>query len=232
MGSMAPPSVCCPPAQQRRGFKLTSKPRHMCTQALSQSQPAFIAWRTAYLIVGWMQILISIAVRGRPLLPALPRPCLPAFEGRAVATPEVSHPPIINNPTTRPHAVHGPNKRLLQVLVWGQDLPGGNYAALRRRGSMRASTPARDYLAAARNYRTWVLMIVYGFSFGVELTMNNGEAGQAGGDRAVLDRLASYQPRPLTGPLLNTPPRLTCHPSLPPPAQCSRNSFTTHSAPA
>jgi hypothetical protein len=202
-------------------------------QALSQSQPAFIAWRTAYLIVGWMQILVSIAVRGRPLLPALPRPCLPALVGRAVPTSEVSHPPMNNNPTTRPHADLGPNTRLLQVLVWGQDLPSGNYAALRRQGSMRASTPARNYRAAARNYRTWVLMIVYGFSFGVELTMNNGEAGQAGGDRAVLDRLASYQPRPLTGPLLNTHPRLTFHPPPPsPPAQCSRNSFTTHSAPA
>lgn len=61
-----------------------------------------------------------------------------------------------------------------QVLSFGQDLPAGNYAALRRQGTLPRSNTAREYWAAARNYRTWVVCILYGFSFGVELTMNNG----------------------------------------------------------
>lgn len=56
----------------------------------------------------------------------------------------------------------------------GQDLPPGNYRALRRRGALPAPNSSRAYWAAARNYRTWVVFAIYGFSFGVELTMNNG----------------------------------------------------------
>ncbi|KAL4420578.1 hypothetical protein ABPG75_010234 [Micractinium tetrahymenae] len=59
------------------------------------------------------------------------------------------------------------------VLAFGQDLPGGNYAALRRRGDMIRPNTAREYWAACKNYRTWILCICYGFSFGIELTMNN-----------------------------------------------------------
>ena len=57
----------------------------------------------------------------------------------------------------------------------GQDLPHGNYAALRRAGSLAPSNTGREYLVAVRNYRTWVLTALYAFNFGVELTMNNGE---------------------------------------------------------
>ncbi|KAL4436328.1 hypothetical protein ABPG77_009890 [Micractinium sp. CCAP 211/92] len=61
----------------------------------------------------------------------------------------------------------------LLVLTLGQDLPGGNFGALRRRGDMIRPNTAREYWAACRNYRTWILCICYGFSFGMELTMNN-----------------------------------------------------------
>jgi hypothetical protein len=67
----------------------------------------------------------------------------------------------------------------LQVLVWGQDLPGGSYAAMRAAGELPQPNAAREYWAAARNHRTWLLTAVYGFSYGVELTMNNGEAAFA-----------------------------------------------------
>lgn len=59
------------------------------------------------------------------------------------------------------------------VLWFGQDLPHGNYAALRRMGSLPPPNTGREYLVAVRNYRTWVLTALYAFSFGVELTMNN-----------------------------------------------------------
>lgn len=63
------------------------------------------------------------------------------------------------------------------MLLLGQDLPHGNYAALRRAGSLAPSNTGREYLVAVRNYRTWVLTALYAFNFGVELTMNNGERG-------------------------------------------------------
>lgn len=66
----------------------------------------------------------------------------------------------------------------VQVLWFGQDLPHGNYAALRRMGSLPPPNTGREYLVAVRNYRTWVLTALYAFSFGVELTMNNGEGGR------------------------------------------------------
>jgi len=65
-----------------------------------------------------------------------------------------------------------------QVLFLGQDLPHGNYAALRRAGSLPPSNSGREYYVAIRNYRTWVLTALYAFNFGVELTMNNGEHGR------------------------------------------------------
>ncbi len=64
------------------------------------------------------------------------------------------------------------------MLFLGQDLPHGNYAALRRAGSLPPSNSGREYYVAIRNYRTWVLTALYAFNFGVELTMNNGEHGR------------------------------------------------------
>mmetsp|Transcript_18226 Transcript_18226/g.43618 ORF Transcript_18226/g.43618 Transcript_18226/m.43618 type:complete len:539 (+) Transcript_18226:107-1723(+) len=59
------------------------------------------------------------------------------------------------------------------VLVLAQDLPEGQYAELKREGLMRASSNAFSFWAGLRNYRTWILVVTYGFCFGVELTINN-----------------------------------------------------------
>lgn len=58
-----------------------------------------------------------------------------------------------------PAAMHRALHRL-QVLACGQDLPGGNYATLRRRGDMIHPNTAREYWAACKNYRTWILVRV------------------------------------------------------------------------
>lgn len=89
-------------------------------QGLAHGQPEFVAWRTCYLVVGWLQVAVG-----------------------------------------------------LMVLLLGQDLPAGNYSTLRRQGLMGRPNSRREYWAAVRNYRTWVMCVVYGFSFGTELTMNN-----------------------------------------------------------
>lgn len=89
-----------------------------------------------------------------------------------------------------------PNPAAAQALLLGQDLPLGNYRALRRHGALPAPNSARAYWAAARNYRTWAVFALYGFSFGVELTMNNGGAGR-GAWQALL-QLPAGQGRPST----------------------------------
>ncbi|XP_043723669.1 high affinity nitrate transporter 2.5-like [Telopea speciosissima] len=63
----------------------------------------------------------------------------------------------------------------LLVLVYGQDLPDGNYGEIRPR---RANEKPKDSFLEVlhhglRNYRGWILGLIYGFCFGVELTIDN-----------------------------------------------------------
>ncbi|GMH44852.1 hypothetical protein BSKO_12804 [Bryopsis sp. KO-2023] len=58
------------------------------------------------------------------------------------------------------------------ILSGTQDLPDGNYSELKKKGHI--PTQGRmSFFVALKNYRTWLLAAVYGFSFGCELTMNN-----------------------------------------------------------
>ena len=55
-----------------------------------------------------------------------------------------------------------------------QDAPDGNYKELRAKGKM----PKKDkvtgaYFKALTDYRVWVLFLIYGACFGIELTVNN-----------------------------------------------------------
>ena len=55
-----------------------------------------------------------------------------------------------------------------------QDAPLGNYKELRAKGLMPQASQVRgSFLMAAKDYRVWVLFIIYGACFGVELTINN-----------------------------------------------------------
>ena len=90
---------------------------------IKNQQPAFIAWRCAFFIPAFAQIIIGLA-----------------------------------------------------VLVFGQDLPDGNYAELRKSGQMDKSKSHMEIWAAVKNYRTWVMVLTYGYCFGVELTVDNNIA--------------------------------------------------------
>lgn len=59
------------------------------------------------------------------------------------------------------------------ILFFSNDLPDGRYSQLKKKGEMAKSAFKESFLAGVTNYRTWLMTIVYGFSFGVELTMNN-----------------------------------------------------------
>jgi NNP family nitrate/nitrite transporter-like MFS transporter len=55
-----------------------------------------------------------------------------------------------------------------------QDAPEGNFSRLRRDGKMLPRSYSRwSFFVACRDYRVWILFILYGACFGIELTINN-----------------------------------------------------------
>jgi NNP family nitrate/nitrite transporter-like MFS transporter len=63
------------------------------------------------------------------------------------------------------------------IMIFGQDLPDGNYDTLHESGAFEKKDPVISNFIGVMNYRTWCLTATYGFCFGVELTMNNIFAG-------------------------------------------------------
>ncbi|GLJ13686.1 hypothetical protein SUGI_0218220 [Cryptomeria japonica] len=61
----------------------------------------------------------------------------------------------------------------LIVLIFGQDLPDGNYAALHKQGDKAKDNLSKVVWHAIKNYRVWILALTYGYCFGVELTIDN-----------------------------------------------------------
>lgn len=61
----------------------------------------------------------------------------------------------------------------ITTMLFATDCPDGNYADLKASGAMKRQSNMAMWRAAVTNYRTWVMMATYGYSFGVELTMNN-----------------------------------------------------------
>ena len=53
-----------------------------------------------------------------------------------------------------------------------QDTPDGDFAALRASGALGHARPS-SLVAACRDYRVWLLVVLYGASFGVEVLMND-----------------------------------------------------------
>ena len=55
-----------------------------------------------------------------------------------------------------------------------QDTPHGNFRELRARGELPPAGSSRGgFLRAARDRRVWILFVIYGICFGVELTIDN-----------------------------------------------------------
>ncbi|CAO2204503.1 unnamed protein product [Urochloa humidicola] len=61
----------------------------------------------------------------------------------------------------------------IAVLAFGQDMPGGNYGKLHESGEMHRASVGGVLRHGVGNYRGWILALLYGYCFGVELTVNN-----------------------------------------------------------
>ncbi|GAV61957.1 MFS_1 domain-containing protein [Cephalotus follicularis] len=61
----------------------------------------------------------------------------------------------------------------IAVLIFGQDLPDGNFRRLQKSGDKHKDKLSLILYHGITNYRGWILALTYGYCFGVELTMDN-----------------------------------------------------------
>ncbi|XP_065874678.1 high affinity nitrate transporter 2.5-like [Euphorbia lathyris] len=59
------------------------------------------------------------------------------------------------------------------VLMFGKDLPDGNFARLEKSGDKHKDKFSNIFYHGLKNYRGWILALSYGYCFGVELTIDN-----------------------------------------------------------
>jgi NNP family nitrate/nitrite transporter-like MFS transporter len=62
------------------------------------------------------------------------------------------------------------------IIKISDDAPKGNYAEMKKNGTMPEISAAASFRSGAMNINTWILFIQYACCFGVELTMNNAAA--------------------------------------------------------
>ncbi|CAM8876711.1 unnamed protein product [Rhodiola kirilowii] len=61
----------------------------------------------------------------------------------------------------------------IAVMLFGQDMPDGNFKNLQKSGDMAKDKFSRVLYHGVTNYRGWILALTYGYCFGVELAVDN-----------------------------------------------------------
>jgi NNP family nitrate/nitrite transporter-like MFS transporter len=64
----------------------------------------------------------------------------------------------------------------LVIYFFADDLPKGNYAELKRHGTIVEVSATKSFRRGAANFNSWLLALQYACSFGVEITMHNAAA--------------------------------------------------------
>jgi len=62
------------------------------------------------------------------------------------------------------------------IMRISDDAPKGNYADMKKNGTMPEISAGASFRSGAMNFNTWILFLQYACCFGVELTMNNAAA--------------------------------------------------------
>lgn len=62
------------------------------------------------------------------------------------------------------------------ILIFGQDSPDGQYLALAKQGLRKTDSFPKVLFNAVTNYRSFIMMLIYGYCFGVELVVDNNAA--------------------------------------------------------
>jgi NNP family nitrate/nitrite transporter-like MFS transporter len=62
------------------------------------------------------------------------------------------------------------------IMRISDDAPKGNYAEMKKNGTMPEVSASASFRSGAANINTWILFVQYACCFGVELTMNNAAA--------------------------------------------------------
>lgn len=161
-GAAACRKACAPPPASHALPLLrppTPRPAQYIFSGIAAHQPDFIAWRLAYFIPGFAQVLIGLAVlafgqdlpdgarlggggtataRARRLHP---RGCSAARRRRHPCTRLPASPPAPADPCPRAHPAHPASPR------------AGNYGALRKAGKKDKAKTHMELLAAVKNYR-------------------------------------------------------------------------------
>lgn len=92
------------------------------------------------------------------------------------------------------------------ILAFGQDMPYGSFYDLKKKGAKDKAATHQEFIVAVKNYRTWILLLTYGYCFGVELTIDNnlaeyfadhfGKGIVAAGNLAAIFGLLNFFSRP------------------------------------
>src|SRR5579864_2060553 len=61
----------------------------------------------------------------------------------------------------------------IAYYAFTQDAPEGNFTDLRASGRLARASATASLLDVCRDYRVWILFVLYGACFGIELTMDN-----------------------------------------------------------